>query len=146
NPENKIPISGYVGRDSEIIAIIHNNNDLVACPNDFNASDIKAIRIASQAMEPVFYEGWILYYSTNANITFEPREGLQVPYNKGKIEENFSAFIGKPCIVKLSDNRLMLRTLKRGSKADLYNLISYNCDDIIDAKVEWAAKIVFIKT
>ncbi len=154
-PEHKIIITGYVGAGTEIFPL--DDGDKTDCPPSVAPSDVLAVRIRGDAMYPVFHDGWIIYYSEKRDLHIPHlRGGLQVPYNKSgkksKTAESADAhdplakFFGKPCIVRLNDGRTMLRTLKRGQAAGRYNLISYNTDDIEDAALMWAAKIVFIKT
>ncbi|HEU5046250.1 MAG TPA: helix-turn-helix domain-containing protein [Rickettsiales bacterium] len=145
-PEEKIHISGEAGRDAEIFPISPSASGALECPPGFSPSDVAAVRVTSDAMLPVFHEGWIIYYSSKAgSSTTEPVEGWQVPYNKTGTGP-YSEFLGKPCVVKLTDGRVFLRTLKAGSEPGRYNLIAYNASDITNVEVAWAAKIVFIKT
>jgi hypothetical protein len=51
-----------------------------------------------------------------------------------------------PCVVKLTDGRALLKTIKRGTLPGRYRLVSFNSPDIEDVEVEWAAKIIFIRT
>ncbi len=145
-PESKIFISGYVGEESEIFLSDSDNKEEVECPPGFEPGDLSAVRIEGDSMVPVFHNGWVIYYSRSASAKLQSGSGLQVPYNKTSGGDKFAEFVGKPCVIKLTDGRLMLRTLKTGSKAELYNLISYNSPDIKDAKIEWVARIIFIKT
>lgn len=146
-PEEKILITGHVSKDAEIFPVAPDTATSLDCPPGFSVSEITAIRIDTDAMLPVFHEGWIIYYSNKTGVQItEPSEGWQVPYNKPVNGEPLAEFIGKPCIIKLTDGRMFLRTLKSGSEQGRYNLISYNAPDINNAQLEWAAKIVFIKT
>ena len=145
-PEEKIHVSGEAGRDAEIFPVSSDASSALDCPPGFTPSDIAAVRIVSDAMVPVFHEGWIVYYSSKSgSSTTEPAQGWQVPYNKPGADA-FAEFIGKPCVVKLTDGRVFLRTLKQGTLPDRYNLIAYNAGDIVNVEIAWAAKIVFIKT
>jgi len=152
-PECKVTISGTVGADTQIIAS-KDTKDKVDCPPGLEPVDVVAVRIKSDAMAPVFLNGWVVYYTEQRNLNVPGiRGGWTVPYNKpakktGKKDpdHNLAEFFGKPCIVKLKDGRMMLRTLKPGSTPGKYNLISYNAGDIKDAVITSAAKIIFIKT
>jgi len=148
-PQPELTISGTVDKNAEILPVA-SPAEIVPCPPGLQPSQVRAIRMESDAMTPVFFSGWIIYYSrhdqeTTATAT---KAGWKVPYAKAKIGSStpYAEFLNKPCVVKLSDGRLMLRTLKLGSKKSRYHLISYNAPDIKDVTIEWAAKIVFIKT
>jgi|GEM_PF-973685 len=143
NPDTLIPISGYVGSDAEIIFTPPNAQDRVECPNGFEAGDIKALRIAGNAMEPVFFEGWIIYY-TEKPMVLTPQPGTQVPYNLPDPNNPFAEYLNKPCIIRLKNGKTVLRTLKKGKNH--FNLIAYNSEDLLDMEIADVAKIVFIKT
>lgn len=145
-PDDKILITGKVGKDSEIFQVAPDLATAQDCPPGFSSSDITAVRISGDAMLPVFHDGWIIYYSTVYGNNEGKPEGWHVPYNRPVTGEAFSEVLGKPCVVKLADGRLFLRTLKQGSRSGYYNLVSYNAPEIHDAEIAWAAKIVFIKT
>lgn len=147
-PEEKITVTGYVGTDAQIFPVLQDGSDKLDCPPGFSPLNTTALRVKSDAMLPVFHNGWIVYYNkkTESSPTGEMQEGWQVPYNKPTDGSAFSEFIDKPCVMKLADGRMYLRTLRRGSQADRYNLIGYNAAEIKDAELSWAAKIVFIKT
>lgn len=147
-PEEKIFITGKVGKDSEIFSVAPDATNVLDCPPGFLACEITAVRIEGNAMLPVFHDGWIIYYCIKqGHAEGSPDEGWHAPYNKPVVSgEPFSEAIGKPCIVKLADGRVFLRTLKRGSNPDRYNLVGYNTPEIHDAEIMWAAKIVFIRT
>lgn len=119
----------------------------VDCPPGLDPAELRAARIEGDAMAPVFGDGWIVYYSLAEDAEATLRTGgWQVPYppadaGKGK----FAALLGKPCVVKLKDGSLYLRTLKAGSSNSLFRLVAYNTADIADTPIEAAYKILFIK-
>ena len=143
--EGKILLSAYVSDGAEIISLPKNVKEEVELPVGFDASNIKAIKIKTDAMLPVFYQDWIIYYS-NFTQTQVVRVGAEIPYSPKDENNKFSEFLGRPCVIKLADNKIYLRTLKQASQPDLYDLIGYNVADIKNAKVADVAKIVFIKT
>lgn len=148
HPEEKIAISGSMGKEAEITSIASDIQDKIDCPPGFSSHDLKAVRVDGDAMLPVFQNGWIICYSTKTgDHNTGPGAGWQVPYNQPVSGEAFAEFVGKPCVAKLADGRLFLRTLKYGSAPGKYNLIGYNnVSDIQDAAIEWIGKIVFIRT
>jgi hypothetical protein len=144
----KMPVTAYVGDDGEVHAISGRPDqfEFVVCPPGLDHRHVVAIRIAGNSMYPVLHKNWIVYYSERRDIAIPIIQGgLQVPYNQ-PTDEPLSEFEGKPCVVRMKDGRSMLRTLEAGRTPGRYNLISYNAPHIKDAAVEWAAKIVFIKT
>ena len=149
-PLPMVSIAAYVGNDGEVYP--YNDTEKtpeeteVECPPGLNPRHVIAIRVRGDSMYPVFHNGWIVYYSERQDIDIPVlRDGFQVPYNQ-RTEERLSEFFKKPCIVKLADGRTMLKTLKEGRTPGRYTLSSYNAPDLDEVQVEWAAKIIFIKT
>jgi plasmid maintenance system antidote protein VapI len=148
--QNKLSLTGYVDDAGEVRLYSDRNDGLqgesVDCPPGLNPASTVAIRIKGDSMYPVFHKGWTVFYTSERDIQIPIiRDGFQVPYNPPS-DEPMSEFIGKPCIVKLKDGRSMLRTLKNGTQLGRYTLASYNAPDLEDVEIEWAAKIVYIKT
>jgi len=146
-PKKNLFITAFLNKNCEILPLPHAEQVAIECPQGFESQNIVAILIDSEAMLPVFYPGWIIYYSETASGESggQLSHDWQIAYKK-QGDAKFAQFIGRPCIIKLADGRSMLRTLKQGSKPDLYDLIAYNGEDIKDAKVAAVTKIVFIRT
>lgn len=53
-------------------------------------------------------------------------------------------FVGRECVVKLTDGRAFVKILRPGSRPDLFNLESWNptTPTMIDAVLEWAAPVM----
>ncbi len=75
-------------------------------------------------MLPLYEDGTLLYYSK----VLSPE-----------------SMINKRCVAKLADERILVKTLRRGSERGLWTLVSLNAPDIEDVVVEWAAPIDWIK-
>jgi hypothetical protein len=143
----ELRISGIMEKSAEIIPVPLEQDEIVDCPAGFIVSDLSVIRIGSDAMHPVFYEGWLVYYSQRDDLKIPfLHNGAQIPYPPRENDDTLAEYLGRPSIIRLADGRMMLRTLKRGSVAGRYHLIAYNAQPVEDAEVEWAARIVFIKT
>jgi transcriptional regulator with XRE-family HTH domain len=155
-PSRKVAITGYVGANAVITATeAGKDKETVDCPPGFDPVDLSAVRIKGDAMSPVFLDGWVIYYTLQHHkSTVALSDSWQVPYNRkdpaGKtakeVPEPLLEFLGKPCVLKLADGRLILRTLKPGKTPGHYTLVSYNATDIENVALEWAARIVYIKT
>ena len=50
--------------------------------------------------------------------------------------------VGKTCMVKLEDDRMLIKTVRRGSGSGLYTLTSTNAPDIEDVRIIWARSLV----
>jgi predicted XRE-type DNA-binding protein len=147
-PQQKVPVAGFVGEESRIT--FEPTGQYVDCPPGLEPYDVTAVSIKGDAMSPVFLGGWVVYYSNTSDTGIPPLTGgWQVPYNapgSNAAGHDFQPFIGKPCIVKTKSGSVLLRTVKQGSAPNRFHLVSYNCSDIEDAELDWAAKIIFIKT
>ena len=51
---------------------------------------------------------------------------------------------GRECVVKLKDGRAFIKQVERG-RPGRFNLISYNAPPILDAEIEWAAPVLWIR-
>jgi transcriptional regulator with XRE-family HTH domain len=144
-PAAGIPVVGFVGAGAEIYAIDDHEHgaglDEVDAPPGAAGRDIVAVRIRGDSMFPVFQDGWTVYYGERITMVHSPAEGqLQ------NAADPLSDYFSKPCAVRLVDGRTMLKTLKRGTVPGRYNLVSYDGRDIEDVELDWAARILFIKT
>lgn len=74
--------------------------------------------VRGDSMFPIFEDGDLVAYSGE---TVLPEDAL-----------------GETCIVQVSDGRLLIKTIRRGSEDGLYTLTSYNAPDIVDVPVDWA--------
>lgn len=147
---NKIPVQAYVGEGGEVFPYSEAEklpeSRTSECPPGLDPTHVFAIRIKGEAMLPVLQPDWIVYYSDRRDIIIPViRDGWQVPYNP-LTEERLSEFFDKMCVVKLKDGRTMLRTLERGYTPGRYNLTAFNSAKLADMEIDWAAKIIFIKT
>ncbi|WP_052726302.1 S24 family peptidase [Devosia epidermidihirudinis] len=121
--ERQVRLSGYVGAGQEVYQFDDGNAGWVEAPPD--ATDAThAVEVQGNSMLPLYETGTVLYYSK-----------LLAPEN----------MTGKRCIVKLEDERILVKTLRRGSQAGLWTLVSLNADDIEDVAIQWAAPIDWIK-
>lgn len=76
-------------------------------------------------MEPVFFEGDILFYA---------RHAIGVP----------TEAIGRPCICEDSDGFVWIKQVKIGTEKGLFNLLSINPtgSNKLDASLVWAAPVL----
>lgn len=139
-PQEKLAVRYALGSNAELLP---HTGDEVDFPPGIDKNSVEAVLIKGNAMSPVFQEGWVVYYSTDSNAPAS-KAGWQVPYGSGN--GPFAAFINKPCVIRLSDGSLMLRTLKQGSAEGKFTLAAYNTPDMRDVSISETYRIVFIKT
>lgn len=71
-------------------------------------------------------DGWLVFYEEEF---LPPHAGL----------------VDKLCVVLTSDGRDLVRFIKKGRKPGRYDLLSVTGEPILDAKLEWAAEVTWIK-
>lgn len=121
--ERTVPLSGYVGAGQEVYQFDEGGSGEVEAPPGARP-ETQAVEVRGESMLPLYEAGAILYYSR------------QLPPD---------TMIGRRCVVRLEDERVLVKTLRRGSEHGLYSLLSLNAPDIEDVGVQWAAPIDWIK-
>lgn len=119
----QVKLAGFVGAGQEVYQFADGDADWVDAPPVVE-DGTEAVEVRGQSMLPLYEDGTILYYSKHM-----PPE----------------AMIGKRCIVKLEDERILVKNLRRGAERGLYTLVSLNAPDIEDVALIWAAPIDWIK-
>ena len=71
-------------------------------------------------------EGWLIFYG---------------PEHQGVAED----CIGKLCVVQVKDGPTLLKTVKRGSRRNLFRLESWNAPPREDVRLIWAARVIDIR-
>lgn len=124
-----IPIVGRVGAGAEIFPIDDHEKgggeDEIEQPPGFNGRPAVAVRVEGDSMFPAYKEGDMLVYQ---------REGL----------DDWRRYIGQDVVVKLTDGRTFVKVLKRATKTTA-TLGSHNAPDIENARVEWAAPVLWVR-
>jgi phage repressor protein C with HTH and peptisase S24 domain len=119
----QVRLAGFVGAGQEVYQFDDGNAGWVDAPPAVE-DGTEAVEVRGESMLPLYEDGTILYYSKQM-----PPETM----------------IGKRCILRLEDERTLVKTLRRGSEKGLYTLGSLNAPDIEDVGVIWAAPIDWIK-
>lgn len=118
-----VPIKGYVGASSEAFYYRLADEDFepVAAPEGAQR-DTVALEIRGKSAG-IFFEGWLVFYN---DVRSPVTEDL----------------IGKPCVVGLADDRVLLKIIQRDGHGG-YQLRS-NRDDppIENVEIEWAARVI----
>ncbi len=125
-----VQLVGYVGAGAQIFPYDDNMRgggiEEVDCPPSVEPSETVALRVVGESMMPFMPNGTIVYYTMR---------------HEGGCDD----YLNKLCVVQISEGATLLKILKKGYSKGLYNLMSYNADMIEDVKLEWCARIIFIK-
>jgi phage repressor protein C with HTH and peptisase S24 domain len=121
--ERTVRLNGYVGAGQEVYQFDEDGAGYVEAPPGAGPGT-EAVEVRGSSMFPLYEDGTILYYSKQLNP---------------------DSMIGKRCIVRLEDERMLVKNLRRGSERGLFTLASLNAPDIEDVAVQWAAPIDWIK-
>ncbi|MGN7962604.1 S24 family peptidase [Brucella sp. 22210] len=123
-PDRKsvIPVLGYVGAGAAVYPIddgdpLYEVSVAAALPQ----GTVGAI-VRGDSMYPIFEDGDLVAYS-------------------GK-ELTADDALGQTCMVRLEDDRMLIKTIRRGSEPGLFTLSSTNAPDIEDVRIVWARKLV----
>lgn len=122
-------VAGYVGAGAEVIPFDDHPQgsglDAVLCPQGLNPEKTVAVRVRGDSMAPLVQDGWLLFYSRDP-------------------EAELSQVLGKTCIVKLLDGRMLVKQVRRGPVVGRFNLHSINAPVMEDISLEWASPVRMI--
>lgn len=127
-PGNQIPVVGYVGAGAAVFpyddfargdGIAHINRP------SFVKGQVVAVEVQGDSLLPTAENGWRLIYAGNQTLDED-----QV--------------LNRLCVVKLVDERMMVKRVTRGTEAGRYHLVSTNAPMIEDVQIEWAAPVTAI--
>ena len=117
-----IPVEGYVGAGAEFTPFDDSNTGLGNAPLMVEPNSA-AVIVRGDSMYPRYFDGEFLYYI--------------------KEERPPENFYGKECVVRLSDGRMFVKIIRKGSQKGLFTLESWNAPPLQDQAVEWAAPVTW---
>jgi phage repressor protein C with HTH and peptisase S24 domain len=112
-------VAGYVGAGAEIIPV--DGDPGPGHRIDLPPPNAVPVIVRGDSMYPRYFDGETLLY---------------LPEHRPPDE-----LIGRECVVKLADGRMLVKILKRGTKRRRYNLESWNAAPLENQAVEWAAAV-----
>lgn len=122
-PIMQVKLSGYIGAGQEIYQFDEDGAGYVEAPPSASSTS-EAVEVKGESMWPLYEDGTLLYYSKQVSP---------------------ETMVGKRCIVRLEDDRMLVKSIRKGSERGLYTLVSLNAPDIEDVALQWAAPIDWIK-
>lgn len=124
-PVRQVELKGYIGAGGEVEAYDGADLGTIDAPANSHPGTVAA-QIKGLSMMPAFEDGTVIYWSK----LLPPGELLNTR-----------------CVVQCVDDRIMVKTIRRGSIDGLYNLESVNPAYPVmeDVEVLWVAKIDWVK-
>ena len=118
----KVPVAGYVGAGAEahFYAVAQGDLDEVEAPEGSSKQTV-AVEIRGDSLG-TFFDRWLVFY-----------DDIRSPITPD--------LIGKLCVVELDDGRVLIKKVQRSRVHGLFNLVSQNEPPIVDATIEWAARV-----
>lgn len=124
--DSQAPVVGYVGAGAQIFPVDDNpvgqGMDEASVPPGAPI-DVVAVKVRGDSMYPRYFDGELVYYHS--------------------IHQPPSELIGKECVVKLADGRMLIKRLRRGTLKNVFNLESWNSPLLENAEIEWAAPVLW---
>lgn len=116
-----VPLVGKVAAGAKMIFFPDTGEwARVPAPEDVNEHTV-AVEIEGTSLGPLF-DKWLVYY-----------DRVERPITKG--------LIGKLCVVGLPDGSILVKLVRPAKSKGLFHLYSNTEDPILDAEIEWAARV-----
>lgn len=110
--------AGYVGAGAEIITVDDGApNEEIELP----PPNAVPVVVRGDSMYPRYFDGEKLFY---------------LPEQRSPDE-----MIGRECVVRLDDGRMLVKIIRRGTKRNRFNLESWNAPTIENQAIEWASPV-----
>lgn len=123
--DDAIPVVGYVGAGAQVLPFDDyakgGGMDYIERPPGVTGEAV-AVEVQGDSLFPTAENGWRLIYAGEQTV----------------LEEEV---LNKLCVVKLADERVMVKRVMRGSRPQRYHLVSTNAPVIEDAEILWAARV-----
>jgi len=124
-----VSVIGYVGAGAQI-----NSTEDQSRPHDINAIEAPpgeilsavAVIVRGDSMYPVYQDGDVIFYGRDAT-------------------EDEANYLGRECVVKLTEGPTLLKRVMRGSERGSYLLLSYNASPMDNVRLDWASPVRWIK-
>lgn len=120
-----VPLIGAVGAGAVILPLDNGDSPLEYVEPALKVpAGTVCVLVKGDSMYPRYFDGEIIYYRSE-------------PHNPGSV-------LGRECVVKLADGRMLIKILRKGSAPGLFTLQSWNAPPIEDVVVDYVAPITFV--
>lgn len=127
----EVAVVGYIGAGDTVYPIDDfpkgRGMDSVEAPPEVDPDEVVAVRVRGNSMYPQLEDGWTVFYKRD-------QDGVPAECKN------------RLCVVKLDDDRMLVKRLRWTTRKGRYNLESFNSPTLEDVKVVWAARVLAIKT
>lgn len=120
----KVPIVGYVGAGQEVVPFEAEEIGETEAPTS-GGDGFVAVIVRGHSMYPVYRERDLIFYEIRTHAVPD--------------------LIGRECVVKLADGRMLVKVLRRGAEPGFYNLESFNAPLIENVVLEWASPVRWVE-
>lgn len=126
-----VPLVGYVGAGAEVLPVDGGARELdrVAAPPGC-PDDAVALKVKGDSMYPAYRDGDIIIYAE------------RLENDPSAIREQL---LGQECVLQLVDGASFVKTIEAGADAETFTLTSYNASPIRDARIWWAARVMWVR-
>lgn len=117
-----VPLVGYVGAGAAAHFYAESQGELerVDAPKDATSNTV-AVQVQGESLGPLF-DQWLVYY-----------DDVRSPVTPD--------LIGRMCVVGLTDDRVLVKRIRRARTPGFFHLESNNEATINDVEIMWAAKV-----
>ena len=124
-PRRQVQLAGHVGAGAEVFPDDNGGTGLEYVEPAFPVpDDAVCVVVRGNSMYPRYFDGELIYYRS---VPVPPEQAL-----------------GRECVVRLVDGRMMVKIFRRGTKPGLFTLESWNAPAIEDVRIDYAAPVVFV--
>lgn len=124
-----VNVVGYVGAGAQINPVDDHAQgaglESIEAPPGETLSTV-AVIVRGDSMYPVYQDGDVIFYA---------RDGA----------DDEAAYLGRECVVKLTNGPMLLKRVMRGSERGSFLLLSYNASPLDNVRLEWASPVRWVK-
>lgn len=123
--KSSITIAGKVGAGAQVIIEDDHGKGSGIGEVDLPTVDdnLMCVRVEGDSQRPRYFHGELVFYKAEHHAP--------------------SQVIGQECVVRLHDGRMLIKTVRRGTRKGLYSLESWNADLIEDVAIDWASPVTW---
>lgn len=123
--KTSITIVGKVGAGAQVIIEDDHGKGSGIGEIDLPTVDdnLMCVKVEGDSQRPRYFHGELVFYKADH---FAP-----------------SQVVGQECVVRLQDGRMLIKTVRRGTRKGVYSLESWNADLIEDVVIDWAAPVAW---